>query len=252
MKVAGQVAIVTGANRGIGEGFVRAFLEAGVTRVYAGARNKADAEHLAAEFPGKAIPITLDVTDAAQVAAAARDCPDVTIVVNNAGAFLNQRLIGAADMTAARTEMEVNYFGPLAMCRAFAPVLKQNGGGAILNVLSVGAIIAAPVMGGYSPSKFAAHAMTTNVRAELADQGTQVSALIVGSVETRMAAHVKGQKEKPVDIGRAGILAIEKYITEMDTDFMAVTARAALARDPRSIERQMAAQLKMTEISTKR
>ncbi|MDA5193506.1 SDR family oxidoreductase [Govanella unica] len=252
MKVAGQVAIVTGGNRGIGEGFVRAFLDAGVTKVYVGARTKADAAHLADEFPGRAIPITLDVTNTDQVVAAARDCGDVSIVVNNAGAFLQQQLIGAPDMSFARAEMEVNYFGMLSMCRAFAPVLKANGGGAIVNVLSVGGIIAAPVMGGYSPSKFAAHALTTNIRAELAEQGTQVSALIVGSVDTRMAAHVKGQKEKPTDIGRAGILAIEKYITEMDTDFMAVTARAALARDPRSIERQMAAQLKMTEISTRR
>lgn len=252
MKVSGQVAIVTGGNRGIGEGFVRTLLEAGATKVYVGARDIATAQHLADEFPGRAIPVALDVTNEAQVAAAAAACGDVSIVVNNAGAFFQQRLIGAPDMSYARAEMEINYFGMLSMCRAFAPILKANGGGAIVNVLSVGAIIAAPVMGGYSPSKFAAHALTTNVRAELADQGTQVIALIVGSVDTRMAAHVKGTKEKPEDIGRAGILAIEKNITEMDTDFMAVTARAALARDPRSIERQMAAQLKMTEISTRR
>ena len=138
------------------------------------------------------------------------------------------------------------------MCRAFAPVLAANGGGAIVNVLSAGAIVAAPNMGGYSPSKFAARALTTNLRAELNKQGTQVSALIVGSVDTRMAAHVKGRKEPPAVIARAGIKAIEANITELDTDPMAVSIRAAKARDPQHLERQMGALLDADEISTGR
>ena len=107
-------------------------------------------------------------------------------------------------------------------------------------------------MGGYSPSKFAARAMTTNVRAELEGQDTQVSALIVGSVDTRMASHVKGFKEPASTIARAGIKAIEKNIPEMDTDPMAVGMRATLARDPAAMEKQMAALLKSSVISTGR
>jgi len=252
MKVADSIAIVTGGNRGIGEGFVHVLLEAGARKVYVGTRVPSAADHLAQEFAKRAVPVQLDVTDDAQVAAAAENCSDVNIVINNAGLFLNETLMGAPDMSAARQEMDVNYFGTLSMCRHFAPVLKRNGGGAIVNVLSAGGIVAVPNMGGYSPSKFAARALSTNVRAELADQGTQVASLIVGSVDTRMASHVQGKKEPPEAIAKAGIKAIEKDISEMDTDEFAINVRAALARDPASVERQMAAALKLDVLSTGR
>jgi len=196
--------------------------------------------------------VPLDITRPDQVEAAAAACADVSILVNNAGAFLNRRLIAADDIAAAREEMEVNYFGMLAMCRAFAPLLARNGGGAIANVLSAGGIAAAPAMGGYSPSKFAARAATTCIRAELAGQHTQVSALIVGSVDTRMAAHVAGRKERPADIAKVGIAAIEQGIDEIDTDRMAREVRANLQRDPKALERGMARQLHAEVISTGR
>lgn len=252
MKVADSVAIVTGGNRGIGESFVRAVLAAGAQKVYVGTRELSGAKQLVDEFPGRAVAVQLDVTEEDQVAAAAKECIDVNIVINNAGAFLNKTLLGAPDMSAAREEMDVNFFGTLSMCRHFAPILKRNGGGAIVNVLSAGAIVAVPNMGGYSPSKFATRALATNIRAELADQGTQVSSLIVGSVDTRMASHVQGKKESPDTIARAGLKAIEKNIPEMDTDAFAINVRAALARDPASVERQMAAALKLDVLSTGR
>lgn len=252
MEVQGCVAIVTGANRGIGEAFVRVLIEEGAARVYAGARDPASARHLEEQFPGKVQAIALDVTDHGQIAAAAEACPDVSVVVNNAGAFHNELLIGAADISAARNEMEVNYFGPLAMARAFAPVLKANGGGAILNVLSVGGILAAPNMGGYSPSKFAMRAAGTCIRAELAGQGTTVTSLIVGSVDTRMAAHVKGAKEAPEDVARAAMRGITRGTDEIDTDRFAIEMRAAKARDPKGLERQMAKAVHIKEPSTGR
>jgi short-subunit dehydrogenase len=148
--------------------------------------------------------------------------------------------------------MEVNYFGMLQMCRAFAPILARGGGGAIVNVLSSGGVVALPVMGGYSPSKFAARAATTCIRAELAGQGTQVSALIVGSVDTRMAAHVAGHKEPPADIANAGLNAIRRGLDEVDTDRMAIEVRASLHRDPKALERSMARMLDAEQISTDR
>jgi len=250
MRVAGGTAIVTGGNRGIGEAFVHCLIEAGAEKVYVGCRSKTAASGLVEQYPGKAVAIELDVTDESQVQAAARQCGDVNILINNAGAFENKTLMGAADMSTARLEMEVNYFGVLSMCRSFAPVLAGNGGGAIVNVLSAGAIVAVPNMGGYSPSKFAARALTVCLRAELADQGTQVSCLIVGSVDTRMASHVQGRKEPPEVIARAGIKAIEKNIPEMDTDLFTINIRAAMARDPANVERQMAALLKVKTLST--
>lgn len=254
MKVSGSVAIVTGGNRGIGEAFVNGLIEAGADKVYVGTRKREAAAHLEQAHPGKAIAIELDVTRPEQVEAAADRCSDTTIVINNAGAFFNQTFIKADNMDAARMEMEVNYFGVLSMCRSFAPVLAANGakgdGSAIINVLSAAAILAIPNMGGYSPAKFAARALTTSLRAELARQNTHVGCLIVGSVDTDMAAHVQGRKEPPSAIAKAGIKAIEKSIREMDTDPFAINIRAAIARDPAHVERQMAALLDVETLST--
>ena len=164
----------------------------------------------------------------------------MSILVNNAGQFSMSRLIGADDMAGARADMEVNYFAPLAHVPRFRadpwPSIAES---AIANVLSAGGIVAVPGMGGYSPSKFAARAMTTCVRAELAGQNTSVTALIVGSVDTRMASHVQGFKEAPATIAAAGLKAIARGVDEVDTDFMAIDVRANLARDPKGLEMAM-------------
>ncbi|MAC39044.1 MAG: short-chain dehydrogenase [Oceanicaulis sp.] len=240
MKIEGCTAIVTGGNRGIGLGFVEELLDHGAARVYVGARKRADAEDVAKTDPARIVPVELDVTRPDQVAAAADKARDVTLVVNNAGAFEMQRLYGTDDPDAARREMEVNYFGVLSMSRAFAPVIAANGGGGIINVLSAGGIVAVPDMGGYSPSKFAARAASDCLRAELAPLGVGVTALIVGSVDTRMAAHVKVKKSQPRDIGKAGLWAIANGVAEHDTDPHSIAVRAHLARDPHGLAKSMA------------
>ena len=255
MTIEGATALVTGGNRGIGEAFVLALIEAGAARVWVGSRDPAAAAHLEKAHPGKAVAIALDVARPDQIEAAARTCTEVSILINNAGVFNRTTLMTAPDMAAMREEMEVNYFGLVGLCRAFAPVLNANsrdGRSAIVNVLSSGGVVAMPAMGGYSPSKFAARAASTNIRAELAGQGTSVSALIVGSVDTRMAAHVQGAKEAPSDIAAAGLNAIRRGLDEIDTDRMAIEVRAALARDPKALERSVARQLTATEITTRR
>lgn len=243
MEITGCTALVTGGNRGIGEGFVDELLAQGARRVYVAARSIVDAEAAAARDP-RLVAIQLDVTDDTAVAAAALACPDVDLLVNNAGAFGMTTLLSAPDMSAMRAEVATNYLGMVAMVRAFAPILKANGGGAVVNVLSAGGIVAVPNMGGYSPSKFAARAASDCLRAELAPQGTHVAALIVGSVDTRMAAHVTWvEKTSPRDIGKAGLLAARHNIPEHDTDVHAVSVRAHLARDPSGLAKAMAKSL---------
>jgi NAD(P)-dependent dehydrogenase (short-subunit alcohol dehydrogenase family) len=249
-KATGSVALVTGANRGIGLAFVRELAARGAKKIYAGARHPGDLSDEFAGLPAEVVP--LDVTDLAAVRAAAGACPDVDLLVNNAGLFTNKRLVLTEDPDAARREMEVNYFGVLNMTRAFAPVLGANGGGYIANVLSVAGAFPAPFMGGYSPAKAAALFLSTITRSELADQGTEVIALVVGSVDTRMAAHVAGRKEDPADIARAGLDALDRGEHVADTDFMAVDARARYARDPIRYERGMTKLLKATTMDTGR
>lgn len=241
----GTVALVTGGNRGIGQAFVEELLAQGAS-VYAGSRDPSDVN-----VPG-AVAVELDVTSPASVAAAAARCADVTLLINNAGHFANTRLVVTDEVDAARQEMEVNYFGPLAMTRAFAPILGANGGGHIVNVLSVAGIVPTAFMGGYSPSKAAALFLSGITRAELEPQGTQVTALIVGSVDTRMASHVDGQKENPRDIAVAGLKAVRKGEWVADTDWMAVDARARLARDPVGYQRGLGRLVHKTDLRTGR
>jgi len=136
MNIEGCVALVTGANRGIGDAFVRELIAAGAKHVYVGARDLDNAKPLLSEFPADISAVQLDVSKVDEIETAVEQCSDVNLLVNNAGVFNHQTLLSAPDMSALRNEMEVNFFAPIAMTRAFAPSIERNGGGAIVNVLS--------------------------------------------------------------------------------------------------------------------
>ena len=242
MQVKGCVALVTGANRGIGEQFVKALRAAGAKRIYAGARDPASLRVDAADRES-IVPLGIDVTRAADVAAAAARCRDVTLLVNNAGVNFNTPLMGIAALDNARAEIETNYFGTLAMCRAFAPVLKANGGGTIVNMLSILARVNLPLMGSLCASKAAALSMTQGVRAELRAQGTRVIGVMPGAVETRMTEMLPPPKMNPADVAKAALAAVEQGVEDVYPGDMAAGVAAGLAQDAKAVEAQFAAYL---------
>lgn len=236
MYIKGSVALVTGANRGVGEAFVSALLERGVGKVYAAAR---DAGSISGGDRVEAIG--LDITNEADVQAAAAKCGDVALLINNAGVNHNRPLLGQPDSASAQEEMAVNYFGTLAMCRAFAPVLKANDGGAIVNMLSILSRVNLPMIGSYCASKAATLSLTQAVRGELAGQGTLVVAVMSGAIDTRMSEDLPPPKEAPADIANAALDAVEAGEEDIYPGGMAQGVSQGLANDPKAVEKEFAA-----------
>ncbi|MET9095110.1 SDR family oxidoreductase [Streptomyces cyaneofuscatus] len=225
MELKNAVAVVTGANRGLGRHLAAQLLERGAT-VYAAARRPGTVD-----LPG-AIPLRLDVTDEESIRAAARTASDATLLVNNAGISTATSLL-TGDLDAVRREMETNFYGPLGVTRAFTPVIEGNGGGAVLNVLSVLSWLHPAGLGSYAAAKAAAWALTDATREELAPRGITVSALHVGYMDTDMAAAVPAdQKADPADVATQALDGIEKGLPEILADATTRQVRQSLAALP--------------------
>jgi NAD(P)-dependent dehydrogenase (short-subunit alcohol dehydrogenase family) len=223
MEVKGSVALVTGANRGIGSAFTQALLEHGAAKVYAGAR---DPGSVTAEGVTR---VRLDVTEPEEVEAAAEAAGDATVVINNAGVFGDGTLLeGAFD--GARQALEVNFFGTWAVTRAFAPVLARNGGGALVNMLSVASWVGRPGWPGYAASKAAQWSLTEATRQGLSEQGTLVVGVHAGFVDTDLAAFTDAPKIGAADVAEQTVEALEADVTEVLTDEATRKVRAGLSR----------------------
>ena len=236
MNVKDSVALVTGANRGVGAAFVRALLDRGAAKVYAAMRSTGGYE----APDGRVEPVELDVTDHDQIARAAAECGDVTLLVNNAGVNHNQPLSAGAAERNARDEMEVNFFGTMEMCRQLGPVLGGNGGGAIVNMLSILSRVNLPMIGTYCASKAAALSLTQGVRAELAAQGTLVVAVMPGAIDTRMGNMNPPPLEAPLDVANAALDAVEAGEEDIYPGVVAGGVSQGLAADPKGVEKQFA------------
>ncbi len=223
MDLAGSTALVTGANRGLGAAFARGLLAAGARTVYAGARNPVDSG-----VPGL-VPVRLDITDPGQVAQAARRLTDVTLVVNNAGVFHGSDALAEGVEGALRADLETNVFGTLAVSRAFAPVLAANGGGALVNVLSVASWRSLPTFAAYGASKAAAWSITNSLRLELRPRGTQVVAVHAGYLDTDMAASVTAPKTAPDEVVAKVLDALRDGLEEVLVDEVSHRVKASLA-----------------------
>lgn len=209
MKVQGSIAIVTGANRGLGRAFVIELLNNGAQRVYAAAKDPAKLESLVDVAPSRVVPICIDVTSDELVQTAAKQCRDVNLVVNNAGIVRNSGLANTPNLDDAHAEMQVNFWGLLRMSRAFAPILGANGGGAMINILSNLALVHMPVMGSYCASKAAALSATRGFRAQLRRQNTLVVAVLPDAIDTDMSLGYTGPKIAPAAVASAAIAAVE-------------------------------------------
>jgi NAD(P)-dependent dehydrogenase (short-subunit alcohol dehydrogenase family) len=223
MNISGKVALVTGANRGLGQEFSRQLLERGAKKVIAAARRPE-----LVDLPGVQV-LPLDITDRASVNAAALTAPDVNLLINNAGVASSEDLVGG-DLDLLRRDMETNFWGTLNVIRAFAP---QLAGGAILNVLSALSWVSYLNAGGYAASKTAEWSLSNGVRLELAKQGTQVTGLHLGPTDTDMTAGYNGPKSDPAAIVRAGLDGLEAGEWEVLADEMPKLVKAALSGDPR-------------------
>ncbi|WP_296950183.1 SDR family oxidoreductase [uncultured Massilia sp.] len=227
MKLEHAVVFVTGANRGLGLEFARQALARGARKVYAGARDPATVT-----LPG-VVPVRVDITDPAQVAQAAADCADVTLVVNNAGiALMGGSLLDAAGNDGLRRMLDTNVFGLLNVSQAFAPVLAANGGGALLNVLSVASWISTPALAAYAATKSAAWSVTNGLRIALQEQRTQVLGLHVGFVDTDLTRGIDLPKLAPAEVVDKGYAALEAGASEVLVDELSRNVKRGLSAEP--------------------
>lgn len=226
MKLVNATVLVTGANRGLGQEFARQALAAGARKVYAAARDPSTVT-----LPG-VIPVRLDVTDAGQAAALARDLGDVDIVVNNAGIADFGGVLEEGSDAKLRRMLETNVFGMLNVSRAFAPVLGRNGGGALLNVLSVASWISAPMLASYAVTKAAAWSLTNALRNELAGQQTQVTALHVGFIDTDLTRGIDAPKLSVDFVVERGYAALEAGAPEVAIDELSQAVKRGLSAEP--------------------
>jgi short-subunit dehydrogenase len=240
MKIANSIALVTGANRGIGAAFVAELLKRGASKVYVAARDTTALSSLVASGDKRLVPLPLDVTDPDQVAAAASVAKDVTLLINNAGVAGFDGAISASSTDAARREMDVNYFGTMDMARAFAPVLGANGGGGMVNMLSMLSLVTLPIAATYSASKAAALSLTRSVRAELAAQETLVVGVLAVQTDTEMGAALPEPRMSPEEVVGDALDAVENGVN--DDIAAGAQTRAiyeAFTADPKGLQAKM-------------
>jgi NAD(P)-dependent dehydrogenase (short-subunit alcohol dehydrogenase family) len=236
MDIAGSVALVTGANRGLGARFATELLARGASKVYATSRNPASVSVQGVEV------LPLDLLDQDSIEAAAKAASDVTLLVNNAGISTGQNLV-RGDRAEVRREMETNFFGTLAVTRAFADILAANGGGAIINVLSALSFFSWDGVTSYCASKAAEWSLTAGTRVELTPQGTHVLGLHLGGADTDMMAGYDGPLLDPSDVVRTALDGLEAGQVEVLVDEWSRTAKAGVAQEPATFYAQIAATL---------
>ena len=236
-----KTVLISGSNRGIGKSFAIQAVEMGAKKVYAAARDKSKLAELVEKYGDKIVPLTLDITIQDQVTAAAAAAGDVEVLINNSGMGGGGPMVGNPNPEGQRMEMEVNYFGMIKMCDPFAPILSANGGGAIVNILSVAGLSSFAFAPGYSASKAAGRSLTQALRVELRKQGTLVSGVFPGPVDTDMAKNVPMDKVSPDSVAVHVYEEIAKGSEDIFPDPFAEHFAASVQADFKAAEKANAA-----------
>src|SRR5262245_7618484 len=232
MTLEDKAVLVTGANRGLGQALVDEALSRGARRVYAATRQPL------AHRDERVVPVTLDVTDTAQIRKAVESVEYLDILINNAGVALPDDL---SDRAALEQHLAVNLFGTWAVTQGFLPALRRSGG-AVVNVVSLAALAAVPVLPAYSVSKAASFALSQSLRALLAGQGVKVHAVLAGPIDTDMVRDLSIPKTAPEDVARAVFVGVEQGEEEIFPDPMSATMAESWRRSAaKELERQNAA-----------
>jgi NAD(P)-dependent dehydrogenase (short-subunit alcohol dehydrogenase family) len=241
MTIADKAVLVTGANRGIGQALVEEALRRGAKRVYAGTRQPL------VHPDGRVTPLTLDVTSAEQTVGAVERVDSLDILINNAGLALFDDL---SDRAALEQHLTVNLFGPYGVTQAFLPLLIRSRG-AIVNVLSVTALAALPIIPSYSISKAAAFSLTQSLRALLAGRGVRVHAVLAGPVDTDMSRGYDVPKASPESVARAIFDGVEKGEEDIFPDPMSESlAESWRSGTAKALEREFAALAKLEPVNS--
>jgi NAD(P)-dependent dehydrogenase (short-subunit alcohol dehydrogenase family) len=229
---AGKSVLVTGANRGLGQALVEEALRRGAERVYAGTRQPAAAED------ARVTPLILDVTDPAQIQAAVDSVDSLDILINNAGVSVPDDL---TDRSAFERHLAVNLYGTLDVTRAFLPLLERSHG-AVVNIVSLGAVAAVPVLPAYSVSKAASLSLTQSLRALLTGRGVTVYAVMPGPIDTDMVRALEIPKTPPQEVARATLDGVERGEEDIFPDPMSAPIAERWRTSPvKEMERQNAA-----------
>ncbi len=237
MQVAGATVFLTGANRGLGRVLGELLLERDVSALYAAARQEGAVDEVVALDPSRVRPVVLDTTDEAAVESIAEAASDVTLLINNAGAAAFAPALTAPPADVAR-EMAVNFGGTYSMSRAFAPVIEANGGGAIVNVISMAGLAAIPPLAGYSASKAASHAMTQALRAELRPKGVGVHGVYPAGIGTEMLAHPSIPHSSPEEVATGILTGLEAGDDDIFPCALSSAEAEIYLKAPKALEHQ--------------
>jgi NAD(P)-dependent dehydrogenase (short-subunit alcohol dehydrogenase family) len=236
MILKNAIALVTGANQGLGKCYTEELLRLGAAKVYACGLTLQCLDAVCERHGDRIVPLKLDVTEHGDIDDAVRAAPDLTVLVNNAGVLEAKGLVEAGSLDVFRREMEVNVFGLANMSLAFAPVISGNGGGAIINMLSAASLANFPPFGTYCATKAAAMSITHDLRYELKGGNIEVFGIYAGLIDTDMLKSVGGEKSDPRDIAASALAGVEAGIMDIDADARTERLRLMVKENPETLE----------------